>query len=308
MQNFASLVATAWLRKGLEPEPANLTADFERLLHKALVDGDLTDCDDCDALKGLIDEIETAILKEGKDSPAVRECVSKKIPMLMDEGKPQKQAIAIALSMCRKDVGAAEKSLVEKAGTSEGAKKAWMKRQRAKRESKMPEVRSAKMPDDAPKFRTPRRPIEEIQAEIKEYERKADDGEMRPGEAEYFIDNLKAEIRDNLKAELAERTARSKLPEIDSEMPPGMEEGPYRWGSISIISIGHRGPLLSGNTVIPTVGRSRSTFTTAASWRRGARHGSKWSSTPATTKGRPPTRTSSRPSSRKRSNKGGSGR
>jgi len=43
-----------------------------------------------------------------KLSQAVQECVSKKIPKLISEGKPQEQAVAIAISMCSKEKGCAE--------------------------------------------------------------------------------------------------------------------------------------------------------------------------------------------------------
>lgn len=40
--------------------------------------------------------------KYPKASKAVRDCVSKKIPILMEEGYPQKQSVAISFSMCQK--------------------------------------------------------------------------------------------------------------------------------------------------------------------------------------------------------------
>ena len=39
---------------------------------------------------------------------AVQECVSEKIPKLIGEGKPQDQAVAIAISMCSKEKGCSE--------------------------------------------------------------------------------------------------------------------------------------------------------------------------------------------------------
>lgn len=41
-------------------------------------------------------------------SQAVQECVSEKIPTLIKEGKPQEQAVAIAISMCSKEKGCSE--------------------------------------------------------------------------------------------------------------------------------------------------------------------------------------------------------
>lgn len=41
-------------------------------------------------------------------SQAVQECVSEKIPKLISEGKPQEQAVAIAISMCSKEKGCSE--------------------------------------------------------------------------------------------------------------------------------------------------------------------------------------------------------
>ena len=41
-------------------------------------------------------------------SQAVQDCVSEKIPKLIEEGKPQEQAVAIAISMCSKEKGCGE--------------------------------------------------------------------------------------------------------------------------------------------------------------------------------------------------------
>jgi HK97 family phage prohead protease len=41
-------------------------------------------------------------------SQAVQDCVSEKIPKLIEEGKPQEQAVAIAISMCSKEKGCSE--------------------------------------------------------------------------------------------------------------------------------------------------------------------------------------------------------
>lgn len=41
--------------------------------------------------------------EEAKKKSAFQECVSAKIPKLIDEGKPEEQAVAIAMSMCREE-------------------------------------------------------------------------------------------------------------------------------------------------------------------------------------------------------------
>jgi hypothetical protein len=52
-------------------------------------------------LKSLLKSVLEEKAKYPKESQAVQDCVARKIPRLMDEGKEQEQAIAIAFSMCR---------------------------------------------------------------------------------------------------------------------------------------------------------------------------------------------------------------
>jgi hypothetical protein len=67
----------------------------------------LKECAGHDFLTSLmVDVVEHA---KGDESPEVKACVAKKIPILMDEGYQQKQAIAIAFSQCSKDPSVAEK-------------------------------------------------------------------------------------------------------------------------------------------------------------------------------------------------------
>lgn len=79
------------------------------IILKAMEDGAeaLSVCRDCEDLKSLISEVIECAKED--DSPEVKACVSKKIPILMEEGMEQKQAVAVAFSMCRKDPGVAEK-------------------------------------------------------------------------------------------------------------------------------------------------------------------------------------------------------
>jgi len=66
---------------------------------------------DVEAQKSMAEE---EMPKEGEKaenpplSQAVQECVSEKIPKLIGEGKPQDQAVAIAISMCSKEKGCSE--------------------------------------------------------------------------------------------------------------------------------------------------------------------------------------------------------
>lgn len=70
---------------------------------------------DVEAQKSMAQEEEKKEPKEeqkAEDMPslsqAVQDCVSEKIPQLISEGKPQEQAVAIAISMCSKEKGCSE--------------------------------------------------------------------------------------------------------------------------------------------------------------------------------------------------------
>jgi hypothetical protein len=64
----------------------------------------------CPELRGLLLEV-VERAKEEDDSPEVKACVSKKIPILIEEGYPRAQSVAIAFSVCRKDPSVADKAV-----------------------------------------------------------------------------------------------------------------------------------------------------------------------------------------------------
>lgn len=172
MRNLGSQIIAGLFNKSLE-QPTGGQANYpeekvQELLSAMILramDGEdvLKDCPDCEALADLM----TAVVehaKEEDDSPEVKACVSKKIPILINEGYPQAQSVAIAYSICRKNPDVANKGKevpepvkrkvegpvrylsyadlaefgrerlksmtrppvpVQKAGTSEGAKAGW---------------------------------------------------------------------------------------------------------------------------------------------------------------------------------------
>jgi hypothetical protein len=97
-----------------------------RIILKAMEDGDgaLSVCQDCEDLKSLISEVIER--SNGDDSPEVKACVAKKIPILVEEGMEQKQAVAVAFSMCRKDPGVAEKGKEVPEKHPSGGKERWL--------------------------------------------------------------------------------------------------------------------------------------------------------------------------------------
>lgn len=94
-------------------EETALLAEFQQVLERALVFGDTVECDTCPELTTILRACTTE-LEKAQDSADVRRCVSAKIPLLIREGKEQKQAVAIAFSMCRKNARAHIKKAIEK--------------------------------------------------------------------------------------------------------------------------------------------------------------------------------------------------
>lgn len=101
------------LEQPAEAQPYFDTSEIQDALSDMIfraLDGEdvLKECEGHEFLTDfMVDVVEHA---KGDESPEVRACVSKKIPMLMDEGYEQKAAIAIAFSMCKKDPHAYEKA------------------------------------------------------------------------------------------------------------------------------------------------------------------------------------------------------
>lgn len=109
MRNLGSQIIAGLFNKSLEQYTgqANYPEEKVQELLSAMIlramNGDdvLKDCQDCEALSDLM----TAVVehaKEEDDSPEVKACVSKKIPILINEGYPQAQSVAIAYSYCRR--------------------------------------------------------------------------------------------------------------------------------------------------------------------------------------------------------------
>lgn len=82
---------------------------------------DICDGEGCEVLRDLLLEVAQTVRKEDAD---VKECVAKKIPILIEEHPEweQAQAVAVAFSMCRKN---SEEKMLFKDGTTEGAIKGW---------------------------------------------------------------------------------------------------------------------------------------------------------------------------------------
>jgi len=116
------VLPSARVEKALEPLDAELSpaeetallAEFQQVLERAIVFGDRVECDTCPELTTILRACTTE-LEKAQDSAAIRRCVSAKIPLLIREGKEQKQAVAIAFSMCRKNARAHLKKASEKA-------------------------------------------------------------------------------------------------------------------------------------------------------------------------------------------------
>ena len=104
------------------PKKAEEMEAFSRIILKVMGDPaeivDICEGDGCEILRDILLEVAATVRKEDGD---VKDCVAKKIPILIEEGYEQKQAVAVAFSMCRKD---SEKMLF-KEGTTEGAIKGW---------------------------------------------------------------------------------------------------------------------------------------------------------------------------------------
>jgi len=174
MRNLGSQVIAGLFNKSLEQPtggqdnyPEEKIQDLLSAMILRAMDGYdvLKDCPDC----GFLADLMAAVVehaKEGDDSPEVKACVSKKIPILINEGMGQAQAVAVSFAMCRKNPDVAKgkevpdpvkrkvegpirylsyadlaefgrerlKSMsrpqvpVLKEGTSEGAKKGWESR------------------------------------------------------------------------------------------------------------------------------------------------------------------------------------
>lgn len=93
------------IEKSLEERRSDREAviSLQKSLYKAIVKGDLVECDDCPELQSLVKHIEAFAKAEHPEaSKAVRKCVSTKIPTLINEGKPEDQAVAIAFTYCSK--------------------------------------------------------------------------------------------------------------------------------------------------------------------------------------------------------------
>jgi hypothetical protein len=111
------------------PKKAEEMEAFSRIILKVMGDPaeivDICEGEGCEILLNLLLDVALTVRKEDGD---VKDCVAKKIPILIEEGYEQKQAVAVAFSMCRKDSKAYEKSLFDdvlKEGTTEGAIKGW---------------------------------------------------------------------------------------------------------------------------------------------------------------------------------------
>lgn len=117
MSNPASRIVNGMLSKSLEqasggqdnyPEE-KIQELLSNMILRAMNGEDVSkDCPDC----GFLADLMAAVVehaKEGDDSPEVKACVSKKIPILINEGYGQAQSVAIAYSMCRKNPDVANK-------------------------------------------------------------------------------------------------------------------------------------------------------------------------------------------------------